>query len=132
MVYCSNCGTETSEDANFCPKCGARTPRGVESGVEPHWRDEVDRALQAASRSIDEGLKKAREYIQEAVRDISPELEQARESLREVAEEVGDELRGAGEEIRRHTSIAHVYCPECGEKNTGYAKFCTKCGKEIK
>jgi len=131
MVYCSNCGAVISEDANFCLKCGARTPRGIESGVEPHWKEEMDKALQAAARNIEEGMKKAREYIQEAVRDLGPELEQARESLREVAEEVGEELRGAGKEIRRHTGIAPVYCPECGEKSTGYAKFCTKCGKKI-
>lgn len=132
MVYCSNCGREVGEEANFCPKCGARTPKGFEIGVEPHWKEEVDKALQVAAKNIEEGIKKAREYVKEAVRDLSPELEQAREKLREVAEDVGEELRSAGKEIRRRTSIAPVYCPECGEKNTGYAKFCTKCGQKIK
>lgn len=32
-MYCSKCGEELPEDAYFCPKCGHRTPKGVEEGV---------------------------------------------------------------------------------------------------
>lgn len=132
MVYCSNCGTEISDDASFCQKCGARTPIGIESGVEPHWRVEVENALQASVKYIEEGVKKAIGYIQEGVRELGPELEQVREGLKEVVEDLGEELRGASEAIKKRTKMAPVICPECGEKNPGNAKFCTKCGKKIK
>jgi TM2 domain-containing membrane protein YozV/predicted RNA-binding Zn-ribbon protein involved in translation (DUF1610 family) len=38
MPYCVHCGTEISETAQFCPKCGApvtaRTETGAKSGAE--------------------------------------------------------------------------------------------------
>ena len=33
MVYCSNCGEKIADDANFCPKCGTKTPKGKTSNV---------------------------------------------------------------------------------------------------
>ena len=66
------------------------------------------------------------------MRELGPELEQVKEGLKEVAEDLGEELRGASEAIKRRTKIAPVTCPECGEKNPGNAKFCTKCGNKIK
>lgn len=131
MVYCSNCGIEISEEANFCLKCGSRTPKGIENGVVPHWKEDLDKTLQAASKSFEEAIKKAREHIQTGVRDLGPELEQVRESLREVAEDFGEKLRSVGEDIRKRTGMARVSCSECGEKNMTYAKYCIKCGKEI-
>jgi hypothetical protein len=94
MVFCSKCGAELADDVFFCSKCGARTARGEDEGVEPHWRKDLDKALQAASRSLDSGVREARRSLEEVARDLGPELEQAKEGLRDTAEDVGAELRG--------------------------------------
>jgi len=117
MVYCSNCGKELSPDENFCSKCGVRTEKGVKEGAavpwmaDTHWRQDVDIALQKASKAIDDGVKVARD------------------SLREVAQEVEKGVRSAREGVKERTGP--VFCRNCGTQNTRYAKFCTKCGKEL-
>jgi hypothetical protein len=82
MVYCSKCGAEVGDDVFFCPKCGARTARGADEGVEPHWRKDLDKALQTASKSLDTGVREARRSLEEVARDLGPELEQAKRDKR--------------------------------------------------
>jgi len=118
VIYCSNCGKQLEDDVNFCPKCGVRTEKGVKEGVaapwlsDPHWRQELDTTLQKASKSLDEGLKVARD------------------SLREAAKRVDEEFQTTKKDVRERTGP--VYCKACGQENTRYARFCTKCGKELK
>ncbi len=115
MPYCSNCGKEMGDDANFCPKCGVRTEKGAKEGVaipwasDPHWRMEMDIALQKASRAIDDGVK--------IVQD----------TFREVAGEVGKGVNSARESVK----AGPIYCKNCGAENSKYARFCTKCGKPL-
>jgi predicted amidophosphoribosyltransferase len=117
MVYCSNCGKELDDDANFCPKCGVRTEKGAKEGItfpwtyDPYWRREIDSALKSASNAIDEGLKVARESIKEATHKVEAEFRSARQSARQ--------------------RTGPVYCSFCGQENDRSAKFCTKCGKEL-
>jgi predicted amidophosphoribosyltransferase len=117
MIYCSNCGKELETETNFCPKCGVRTDKGVAEGVaipwasDPHWRQEMDVALQKASRAIDEGVK----VVQETFREIAGEVEKGVKTAKTRVEERN----------------GPVFCRNCGKENTRYARFCTKCGKEL-
>jgi ribosomal protein L40E len=131
MVFCSKCGAELADDVFFCSKCGARTARGEDEGVEPHWRKDLDKALQAASRSLDSGVREARRSLEEVARDLGPELEQAKEGLRDTAEDVGAELRGVAERLKRPRKKEYIYCPTCGTRNAENAKFCVECGETI-
>ena len=117
MTYCSNCGKEIDAEANFCPKCGVRTEKGVKEGVsipwaaDPHWKQEMDIALDKASKAINEGVK--------IVQD----------TFREVAHEVDKNVNTARTSVTERTTP--VYCKNCGQENTRYAKFCMKCGKPL-
>jgi len=116
LVYCSNCGKELNDDANFCTSCGTRTPKGIKEGVSIPWaeteiKQDLDNALQKASKAIDEGVKTARE------------------SLKEVAAEIDKELKSAKEKVKERKQP--VFCAVCGQENTRLAKYCTKCGNAL-
>ncbi len=105
MVFCSKCGEKLAEDANFCLKCGARTKKGVDAGVNAFsedWREglhtmerELEKAFSTASKEIEKAFKTARENIQKATH--------------------GDT----------------VTCSNCGQSNPEGASFCHKCGKKL-
>ncbi len=109
-MYCRNCGAEIADDANFCPKCGVRTEKAAKEGVatpyEAHWRQDVDAALQQASKAIDEGVRVARDSLREVAKDIDKEFKMHRESEK-------------------------LFCKNCGAENQRGAKFCVKCGKPL-
>ena len=115
MSYCSNCGKELDAESNFCPKCGVRTEKGVMEGIsipwasDPHWRSEVDVALQTASRALDDGVKIVQETFREVVGEVEKGVYTARTNVKE--------------------RTGPAFCKVCGTENTIYAKFCTKCGK---
>jgi predicted amidophosphoribosyltransferase len=117
MSYCSNCGKELDAESNFCQKCGVRTEKGVKEGVaipwasDPQWRQEMDVALQKASKAIDDGVKVVRDTFRDVAGEVEKGVKEARTSVREKS--------------------SSVYCRNCGQENTRYAKFCTKCGKEL-
>jgi uncharacterized membrane protein YvbJ len=48
MVYCSNCGEKIPKDANFCPKCGTKAIKDVET-VSSAVLDELREALEKMS-----------------------------------------------------------------------------------
>lgn len=104
-------------ESNFCLKCGVRTEKGVKEGVaipwasDPHWRQEMDVTLQKASKAIDDGVKIVRETLRDVAGEVEKGVNQARTSVKEKA--------------------GPVYCRSCGQENTKYAKYCTKCGKEL-
>jgi len=131
MVFCSKCGADLADDVFFCPKCGARTARGADEGVEPHWRKELDQALQKASKSLDAGVSEARRSLEEVARDLGPELEQAKAGLRDTAEDVGEELRDVADRLRGRRKKEGFHCSACGARNVATAKFCVECGKAI-
>ena len=117
MGYCSNCGRELDAESNFCAKCGVRTEKGLKEDVaipwasDPHWRQEIDVALQKASKAVDDGVK----IVQDTFREVAGEVEKGVKSARtSVKERTGP-----------------VFCKNCGQENTRYARFCTKCGKGL-
>ena len=131
MVFCSRCGAELADDVFFCSNCGARTARGADAGVELHWRKDLDKALQTASKSLDAGLREAKRSLEAVARDLGPELEQAREGLRGAAEDVGEELRDVADRLKGRRKTEDIHCPSCGARNAESAKFCVECGKAI-
>lgn len=96
MVYCSNCGTQLVEDANFCPKCGFKTPKGKSANARypsDQLTDafyqvgvELERAFNMAARETHQAIKKARDNLQPPERQT-------------------------------------VACPKCGTKNMSGAVF---------
>lgn len=105
MVYCSRCGRELPGEANFCPKCGARTKKGVEEGVSIP-REELREGLSAIGVEIEAALT-------EAGREVQRALGEARDGIKEAAE--------------RKTLV----CPHCGERNRSAARFCYSCGESL-
>ena len=105
MPYCWKCGTKLNEEANFCPKCGVRTKKGVEAGVSSPLED------------LKDSFYKMGQEIEKAFSVAGRELEKA--------------FKTAREEIREATSRKPIVCPHCGEKNFADARFCFKCGKKL-
>ena len=105
MVYCSRCGRELPEEANFCPKCGARSKKGREEGINIP-REELREGLATIGVEIEAALSEAGREVQQA-------LGEARDSIREAA--------------GRKTLV----CPHCGERNRSAARFCHGCGKGL-
>ena len=106
MLYCSNCGEKLSEDALFCPKCGTKTAKGVESNV-PGPSDELKAAFAK----------------------MSVELEKA---FSVAAKEINAAFQTASENIQKSLHKEQVTCTSCGEKNSNDAIFCSNCGKRLK
>jgi predicted amidophosphoribosyltransferase len=105
MVYCMKCGRELSGETNFCPKCGARTRKAIEEGINIP-REELKEGLTAIGVEIEDALS-------EAGREIQRAFGEAREDIKKVAE--------------RQTLI----CPSCGEKNRSTASYCFGCGEKL-
>ena len=105
MAFCSSCGEKLPEDVYFCSKCGVRTKKGAEAGVHTPV-----------------------EELREAFSKMGQEMEKA---FVTAAEELKKAFKTARENIRQSTSGEPVVCASCGEKNPGYASYCTKCGKEL-
>lgn len=57
---------------------------------------------------------------------------QLEQTLSTVAKEMEKAVESVRETINRSTQKAAVTCSSCGEKNQGLAKYCYKCGSELK
>jgi len=106
MAYCSNCGEKISEDALFCPKCGTKTVKGVESNVTGP-SDELKAAFAKMSRELEKAFSIA-------------------------AKEINVAFQTASENIQKSLHKEQVVCSSCGEKNPNDAVFCYDCGKRLK
>jgi uncharacterized OB-fold protein len=106
MSYCSHCGEKLVEDANFCPRCGTRTRKGIEDGV----------TMPA-------------EEFRRAFTKLSDELEKA---FSKVADEVKQAFVTARENIRETTGTQEIMCPNCGTKNPSGSGYCYNCGKKLR
>ncbi len=105
MVFCSKCGKELGNEANFCLQCGVRTLKGETDGV-PIPQD----------------------WLTSGLSQLGKELENA---LTMAAQEVERALKTTKEKIKESNKKS-VICPHCGEKSQrSDAQFCYKCGKQI-
>ena len=103
MVYCSNCGSQISDDAYFCSKCGSKTPKGKSAKV-----------LYPTER------------LTEAFYNVGLELEKA---FKLAARETDAAIQRAKENLQMKTADQRtVTCSNCGAKNISGAVFCTSCG----
>jgi uncharacterized membrane protein YvbJ len=105
MAYCSNCGEKLPKDALFCPKCGTKTIKGVETGA-PTISDELEKTFTKMSQELEKAFAVA-------------------------AKEINAAFQTASENIKKSLQKEPVACPNCGEKNPSDAIFCYKCGKRI-
>ncbi len=116
MVYCSNCGAKLDDDANFCPKCGTKTPKGKSSNVNypsDELKDafyrvgvELERAFTVAAHETHQALKKAKEDFDKS---RGSQTSKANASAQDTA----------------------ITCPNCGTKNAQGAIFCSSCGSRL-
>jgi ribosomal protein L40E len=114
LVYCSNCGTQIADEANFCPKCGTKTSQGKAAKVAyppDELRDifyqvgtELEKAFTIAAKETHSALKKASENFQQ---------------------------KSSSTQTGQATNEDTVLCPHCGAKNISDAIFCHTCGKRI-
>jgi uncharacterized membrane protein YvbJ len=106
MAYCSNCGEKLSESALFCPKCGAKTIKGVEKAA-PTISGELEKTFTKMSQELEKAFAVA-------------------------AKEINAAFQTASENIKKSLQKEPVACPSCGKKNPSDAIFCYNCGKRIK
>ena len=114
MVYCSHCGAQLADDANFCPRCGTKTAVGKQSKVQypaDELQDafyrvgtELERAFTIAAHETHAALKRASDNIQQ--KNTSAQATQAKQE-------------------------GTVTCSNCGAKNVAGAVFCYNCGNRI-
>jgi uncharacterized membrane protein YvbJ len=106
LVYCSNCGEKLSDDACFCPKCGAKTEKGKAANVtypSDELRDvfykvgiELEKAFNIAAHETHAAVLRARENMQQ-----------------------------------KHAQLETVVCLKCGTKNLSGSIYCHNCGTRI-
>jgi uncharacterized membrane protein YvbJ len=107
LVYCSICGEKIGDDAYFCPKCGAKTPKGrAANAAYP-----ADQILREGFYSVRAELEKA---FTMADKEIHAAFQKARENLQQ-----------------KPAYQQTVACPKCSSKNAYGSIFCSNCGSRI-
>ncbi len=105
MAFCHNCGEKLQDNALFCPKCGTKTAIGTVSN---------------ATSPSDE--------MREAFVKMSQEMEKA---FNIAAREVQTAFQAARKNVQKSIYKEPIVCQNCGEKNSGTAVYCFKCGNKL-
>jgi uncharacterized membrane protein YvbJ len=107
MVYCSNCGEKTPDDAYFCPKCGTKTPKGKASNA-PYPSDELRDTFYQVGIELERAFNIAAHETHQAIQKARANIQQKPVPVQET-----------------------VICPSCGTKNLSSSIFCNNCGIKI-
>ena len=114
-MFCRNCGTELSDDDNFCFNCGNKVGEEAETTPkeEPKAVDEFDELLELDTEDFeDEGLVWEEVPIDEDLSFIEPEAEKE-----EVAEIVKTYRSTMNEKTLARAQEIVDKLPDCNEKN---------------
>jgi len=114
LVYCSNCGTQIADDANFCPKCGTKTQTGKTAKV-PYPSDRLEETVYQLGVELENAFTLAAKETQPAIKKASESFQQ----------------KSASSQPQQATQEATVICPNCGAKNISGSIFCYNCGKRL-
>ena len=137
-MFCTNCGNQLQNNANFCPKCGTKKSFNVQT-VEPVQNAALN---QTPYTAVNED--KAAHTIHAAQPAVAPmavtpqshnallENEQYCFSCRSVVKkEAGICPKcGVNQNQRSATNAINVYCSSCGESIKKEAVICPFCGVE--
>jgi len=113
MVYCSHCGAQIAEDANFCPKCGTKTPVGKSAKIA-YPSDELQDVFYRVGTELERAFTVAAHETHAALKRASDNIQQKTPSQ-------------PSQTVQEDTLV----CPHCGAKNVSGAIFCNNCGKRI-
>ncbi len=113
MVFCSHCGAQIAEDANFCPKCGTKTPAGKTAKVA-YPSDEFQDAFYRVGTELERAFTIAAHETHAALKKASENIQQKNTAQTSQASQEGT-----------------VVCQNCGAKNVTGAVFCYSCGKHV-
>ncbi len=108
MVFCSKCGTQIFDDANFCAKCGMRTQTGKSANVK-YPSDEFREAFREAGVELEKAFIIAAKEIKDAFQNVKDS--------------------NKNPETPQPSDL--IACPSCAAKNEAGAIFCRSCGKKI-
>lgn len=106
MVYCSNRGEKIGDDANFCPKCGTKTPKGKTSKVV-YPTDQLTDAFYSVGAELEKAFTVAAKETHAAIMKARDNLQQKPAEQQTLA------------------------CPKCSSKNPLGSIFCNNCGAKI-
>ena len=80
MVYCSNCGAQIPDEANFCPKCGTKTIAGKAAKVS-YPSDELSDVLYQVGVEIEKELSIAAHETQAAFKKVKDNSQEKSQSI---------------------------------------------------
>jgi uncharacterized Zn finger protein (UPF0148 family) len=76
MAFCSKCGEKLPEGAYFCPRCGARTRKGLEAGVTAPF-DELGEAFSRVGQEMEKVFSRAAVEIHEAFKTVRKSIQES-------------------------------------------------------
>ena len=106
MVYCSNCGENLADEANFCPKCGTKTPKG-KTAKTPYPASELEDAFYKVGLELERAFTMAAHETHQALKRASDNIQQ------------------------KQATVSTVVCPKCSAKNPVGSVYCYNCGAKI-
>ena len=76
MIYCTRCGEQLAENANFCSRCGVRTQKGRETNV-PFPVENLREALSQAGKEVEKAFQTAGKELERAFKTVEEEIKKA-------------------------------------------------------